>query len=66
MARRRKPKHTVRINAVNLRFTEEGIFISQGSKTYKADVTEVDDQEYFTIVLPHGHKVWVEIDYTEK
>lgn len=62
----RKPKRTVRINHSNLLFTETGVIVKQGTKEYDAKVVEIDDQEYFTVLLPTGHKVWIEIDYSEK
>jgi hypothetical protein len=63
---KRKPKYTVRIHHTDLEFSDEGIFIRQGQKRYEAKVKEIDDVEFFVVTSSLGHKVYIEIDYSEK
>lgn len=65
MPKRKHPKKTIKINHKWLKFDEKGHpIIIQGSKTYKAQHVEIDDQEYFK-VKGGDHTVWVVIDYAD-
>lgn len=61
---KRKRIESIQISDRYFTFTDEGVFIKQGNKTYKAEPCEVDGKEYFIVEGElTNRKIWIEVKF---